>query len=67
MSPEFEAAYLRHAALSFDKQLNLANVIGTRNWNFSMDSGKLTFAKHGFFDKPLIFDAQILGSASQDK
>lgn len=65
MSPEFEAAYLRHAALSFDKQLNLAKVIGTRNWNFSMDSGHLTFAKQGFFDKNFVFEAQILGSAAK--
>lgn len=66
MSPEFEAAYLRHAALSFDKQLNLAQVIGNRNWNFSMDSGQLSFGKRGIFDKPLVFDVQILGTASQD-
>jgi hypothetical protein len=66
MSPEFEAAYLRQVALSFEKQLVLSDVVGNRNWSFSMDSGKLTFAKQGLFGQPLMFDAQLLGSAAQD-
>ena len=65
MSPEFELAYLRHAALSFEKQLALQDLIGERNWSFDMNTGQLVFGKKKLFDKPLVFDVQILGSASQ--
>lgn len=65
MSPEFEDAYLRYVAIAFDKQLNLGDLIGNRNWGFDMDSGLLTFASQGIGDQPIVFDVQILGTASE--
>lgn len=65
MSPEFETAYLSFVASSFEKQLALQKLIGGRNWNFDMNSRQLVFGKQGFFDKPIIFDVQILGSVSE--
>jgi len=65
MSPKFEAAFLRHAALSLEKQLALQDVIGERNWNFDMGLRQLRFEKKGVFGKPLDFDVQILGSVSE--
>lgn len=65
MSPQFEAAYLRYAVLTFDKQLNMANIIGNRSWSFSMDAPKITFDAQGPSDSPLEFEAQVLGSAAE--
>jgi hypothetical protein len=66
MSPEFETLYHRHLITSFEKQLHLADVVGTRSWSFSMHSGSLTFNDDGArpAGPPIEFAAQLLGSAA---
>ncbi|RYX83007.1 hypothetical protein EON83_16535 [bacterium] len=65
MSPEFESSFLYYAALSFDKQLNMANVIGERGWSADLDAGTLAFGEQGSPDSVLEFDIQVLGSAAE--
>ena len=48
-----------HGAASLDKQESLAALIGNAGWQFSMDTGRLTFGgKH-------VFPAQILGTEAE--
>jgi uncharacterized protein DUF6882 len=67
MSPEFESLYHRHALTSYEKQLRLADVIGTRSWRFSMEDGALTFDEDGGAPRPstpIVFAAQLLGTVA---
>jgi len=67
MSPEFESLYHRHALTSYEKQLRLADVIGTRSWAFSMEDGSLTFEEDGEAARtsaPIVFAAQLLGTVA---
>jgi len=70
MSPEFESLYHRHALASYEKQLRLADLIGTRSWSFSMEDGSLTFKEEGEVpgtDAPIVFAAQLLGTVADDE
>jgi len=69
MSPEFESLYHRHILASYEKQLHLADQIGTRSWSFSMDDGCLTFEEEGEVPRthaPIAFAAQLLGTVAND-
>jgi hypothetical protein len=48
----------QNCALSFEKQLNFSEVIGSNNWQFDMNKGELSFGNN------LIFPVQIIGSIS---
>jgi hypothetical protein len=68
MSPEFESLYQGHVIMSYEKQLRLADVIGTRRWSFSMKNGSLTFQEDGEplrSSAPIVFAVQVLGTASE--
>src|SRR5262245_45278690 len=66
MSPEFEQLYHRHVITSYEKQLRLADVIGTHCWSFSMHDGSLTFQEDGEPARaPIVFAAQLLGTAAE--
>lgn len=54
-----------HAAGAFERQLRLAEVLDGRAWQFDKDAGTLTFAKKGFFGKPLVVPVQVLGTESE--
>ncbi|HEX9998397.1 MAG TPA: hypothetical protein VGB45_14760 [Abditibacterium sp.] len=64
MSPQLQALFLKHGVLSHEKQLYFGEMTQGRAWNFSMDTGKLTFAKRKLFDKPIEFAAQLIGTSS---
>jgi len=67
MSPEFESLYQGHVIMSYEKQLRLADVVGTRRWSFSMKNGSLTFQEDGeppCSGAPIVFAVQVLGTAS---
>ncbi len=49
-------ALLPVVAVAFEKQLHLADVVGNRPWNFSMDTGRLDFG-HEYS-----FNVQLLGT-----
>lgn len=48
----------QNGVLSFEKQLNFAEVIGSNSWQFDMDKGEISFGAD------LIFPVQIIGSIS---
>lgn len=54
----FDALLEQHAALSFEKQLNFGEVIGSNNWQFDMNKGEITFGDN------LSFPVQVIGSLS---
>lgn len=64
MSPQLEELWLEYAVLSFEKQLHLADIVGGRPWEFSMQTGQITFKGKGFLQKSLNFNVQILGTES---
>src|SRR5262245_14851285 len=69
MSPEFESLYHRHALTSYEKQLRLADMIGTLSWRCSMKDGSLTFDEEGdalHATDPIVFAAQLLGTVAYD-
>jgi hypothetical protein len=69
MSPEFESLYHRHILTSFEKQLHLADLIGTRSWRFSTEDGCLTFEEEGEVPRTgaaIAFAAQLLGTVADD-
>jgi hypothetical protein len=59
MHPALQTLFERHVARSFDKQLVLADVIGSREWHFDLDRGTITFG--GEFTWPV----QVLGIVSE--
>src|SRR6266700_6786234 len=69
MSPEFESLYHRYALTSYEKQLRLADVIGTCSWRFSMEDGSLAFEEEGDAPRtgaPIVFAAQFLGTVAHN-
>lgn len=50
----------KHAAIAFEKQYNLAEIIGENNWEIDMNTGSIRFGDD------LNFPMQILGSYSFD-
>lgn len=48
----------RYAALAYDRQNDLADVIGDNNWQFDMDSGTIAFGPER------VFPVQLLGTFS---
>lgn len=48
-----------HVAASFDKQLQLADLIGKRDWSFNKEAGLLSFGE------PFQWHVQILGTESE--
>ncbi|RTQ48528.1 hypothetical protein EJV47_16280 [Hymenobacter gummosus] len=48
----------RYSAIAYDKQNDLAEVIGENNWNFDMDAGTISFGPG------LVFPMQIMGTFS---
>jgi hypothetical protein len=70
MSPEFESLYHRHILTSCEKQLRLADLIGTRSWSFSTVEGCLTFDEEGEVPRtraPIALAAQLLGTVADDE
>lgn len=55
---EFEDLFDEHGALSFEKQLRLADLVGDSGWRFDMDTGVLSFDT---FNSPV----QLLGTVSE--
>lgn len=55
----FQDLLNKTAAVAFDKQATLGDLIGSRNWQFDMDSGTVTFGSD------LRFSVQLLGTESE--
>ncbi|TPN88077.1 hypothetical protein FHK87_07155 [Aquimarina algicola] len=54
----FEELFEQHAGLSFEKQINFSEVIGSEPWQFDMGTGSISFGEN------LSFSVQIIGSLS---
>ena len=54
----FDELLEQFAALSFEKQLNFGELIGSNNWQFDMNQGEISFGDN------LIFPVQVIGSLS---
>jgi len=60
-SEPYSALFHRHVAFSFDKQLQLADLIGDRNWSFNKPTGLLSFGDR------YQWHVQILGTEAYDR
>jgi hypothetical protein len=60
-TPAYLSLFHRHVAFSFDKQLQLADLIGELNWSFNKPSGVLSFGDR------FQWHVEILGTEAYDQ
>ncbi|MBP7867355.1 MAG: hypothetical protein KA419_15575 [Acidobacteria bacterium] len=62
----FDELFHDHAAASLDKQLALGDALGTHEWKFDLDSGRITFTTGRLFSrKRITYAVQVLGTESE--